>query len=63
MTDHKIETLTIHAGQQPDPTTNARITPIYQTASYVFNDAEHAANNQFTPCCSRAKSAVLVIDL
>ena len=44
MTDHKLETLTIHAGQQPDPTTNARITPIYQTASYVFNDAEHAAN-------------------
>ena len=44
MTDKKIETLTIHAGQQPDPTTNARITPIYQTASYVFNDAEHAAN-------------------
>lgn len=44
MTDHKIETLTIHAGQAPDPTTNARITPIYQTASYVFNDAEHAAN-------------------
>ncbi len=44
MTDHRIETLTIHAGQQPDPTTNARITPIYQTASYVFNDAEHAAN-------------------
>jgi len=44
MTDHKIETLTIHAGQEPDPTTNARITPIYQTASYVFNDAEHAAN-------------------
>ena len=44
MTDKRIETLTIHAGQQPDPTTNARITPIYQTASYVFNDAEHAAN-------------------
>ncbi|MEL1249927.1 O-acetylhomoserine aminocarboxypropyltransferase [Aurantiacibacter gilvus] len=44
MTSQKIETLTIHAGQQPDPTTNARITPIYQTASYVFNDAEHAAN-------------------
>ncbi|OYX65999.1 MAG: O-acetylhomoserine aminocarboxypropyltransferase [Sphingomonadales bacterium 32-64-17] len=44
MTDHKLETLTIHAGQQPDPATNARITPIYQTASYVFNDAEHAAN-------------------
>jgi O-acetylhomoserine (thiol)-lyase len=44
MSQHKLETLTIHAGQQPDPTTNARITPIYQTASYVFNDAEHAAN-------------------
>ena len=44
MTDQKIETLTIHAGQVPDPTTNARITPIYQTASYVFDDAEHAAN-------------------
>ncbi len=39
-----IDTATIHAGQQPDPTTNARITPIYQTASYVFNDAEHASN-------------------
>ena len=44
MSAHKLETLTIHAGQEPDPTTNARITPIYQTASYVFNDAEHAAN-------------------
>ena len=44
MADHRIETLTIHAGQQPDPTTNARITPIYQTASYVFDSTEHAAN-------------------
>ena len=46
MTDQPmhLDTATIHAGQQPDPTTNARITPIYQTASYVFNDAEHAAN-------------------
>ncbi len=44
MSGQKIETLTIHAGQQPDPTTNARITPIYQTASYVFDSAEHAAN-------------------
>lgn len=33
----------IHAGQQPDPTTNARAVPIYQTSSYVFNNAEHAA--------------------
>ncbi|MCB2088928.1 MAG: O-acetylhomoserine aminocarboxypropyltransferase [Sphingomonadaceae bacterium] len=44
MTGQKIETLTIHAGCEPDPTTNARITPIYQTASYVFDSAEHAAN-------------------
>ncbi len=40
----KLETLTIHAGCETDPTTNARITPIYQTASYVFDSAEHAAN-------------------
>lgn len=38
------ESLAVHAGCAPDPTTNARITPIYQTASYVFNDADHAAN-------------------
>jgi len=38
------ETLAIHAGQQPDPATGARITPIYQTTSYVFRDSEHAAN-------------------
>ena len=36
-------TLAIHAGAQPDPATGARITPIYQTASYVFDSAEHAA--------------------
>ena len=34
----------LHAGQQPDPATNSRAVPIYQTTSYVFNDAEHAAN-------------------
>ena len=38
------ETLSVHAGTQPDPTTNARITPIYQTSSYVFDSPEHAAN-------------------
>jgi len=38
------ETLALHGGQQPDPTTNARAVPIYQTTSYVFNDADHAAN-------------------
>src|SRR6266446_2868998 len=36
-------TLAIHAGQSPDPTTNARAVPIYQTTSYVFNDTDHAA--------------------
>lgn len=42
MSKQKLETLAVHAGTQPDPTTKARITPIYQTASYVFDDAEHA---------------------
>jgi len=37
-------TLAVHAGAQPDPTTGARVTPIYQTASFVFNDADHAAS-------------------
>ena len=37
-------TLTLHAGQRPDPTTGARATPIYQTASYVFKSPEHAAS-------------------
>lgn len=40
----KFETLQIHAGQTPDPTTGSRAVPIYQTTSYVFNDIEHAAN-------------------
>lgn len=38
------ETLAIHSGAQPDPATGARITPIYQTTAYVFNDTEHAAS-------------------
>jgi len=37
------ETLALHAGQVPDPTTNARAVPIYATTSYVFDDAAHAA--------------------
>ena len=48
MTDHlettHLETMAVHAGTEPDPTTNARITPIYQTSSYVFNDVDHAAD-------------------
>ncbi|MEL6748546.1 MAG: PLP-dependent transferase, partial [Pseudomonadota bacterium] len=41
--DHKFATMAVHAGAKPDPTTGARITPIYQTTSYVFQDADHAA--------------------
>ena len=37
------ETLALHGGQDPDPATNARAVPIYQTTSYVFNDSDHAA--------------------
>src|SRR5258707_1861668 len=46
MTDRHpgFSTLAIHAGAQPDPTTGARATPIYQTTSFVFNDADHAAS-------------------
>ena len=40
----RFETKQIHTGAQPDPVTNARATPIYQTTSYVFNNADHAAN-------------------
>ncbi len=36
-------TLSIHAGAKPDPTTGARVTPIYQTTAYVFEDVDHAA--------------------
>jgi O-acetylhomoserine (thiol)-lyase len=40
----KFETKQVHSGAQPDPTTNARATPIYQTTSYVFKSSEHAQN-------------------
>jgi O-acetylhomoserine (thiol)-lyase len=42
--NYRFETLQIHAGQKPDPTTNSRAVPIYQTTSYVFNSADHGAN-------------------
>ena len=42
--DWKFETRQIHSGAQPDPTTNARATPIYQTTAYVFDSADHARN-------------------
>lgn len=46
MTDHTpgFATLAVHAGAQPDPTTGARATPIYQTTSFVFDDVDHAAS-------------------
>ncbi|MDX1591137.1 MAG: O-acetylhomoserine aminocarboxypropyltransferase/cysteine synthase [Balneolaceae bacterium] len=41
--NYKFETLQLHAGQEPDPTTGSRAVPIYQTTSYQFDDTEHAA--------------------
>ena len=40
----KLETLCLHGGQQPDPTTNACAVPIYRTSAFVFDSTEHAAN-------------------
>lgn len=42
--NYRLGTLALHAGQQKDPTTNARAVPIYATSSYLFNDTEQAAN-------------------
>lgn len=44
MTDAKFDTLAIHAGAAPDPTTGSRATPIHQTTSFVFDDVDHAAS-------------------
>src|SRR3954447_10577151 len=41
---YRPETVALHGGQSPDPTTNSRAVPIYQTTSYVFDDTEHAAD-------------------
>ena len=43
MAEYGFNTLSVHAGAQPDPATGARATPIYQTTSYVFESADHAA--------------------
>ena len=40
----KTETLCLHGGQEPDPTTFSRAVPIHRTSSFVFKDTEHAAN-------------------
>ncbi len=42
--NYSFDTLQLHAGQEADPSTGARAVPIYQTTSYLFKDAEHAAN-------------------
>lgn len=42
--NYKFETLQLHAGQEPDPTTGSRAVPIYQTTSYQFDDTDHAAS-------------------
>lgn len=42
--DHKFETLCLHAGQAPDPTTTSRGVAVHRTSSYVFKSTEHAAN-------------------
>jgi O-acetylhomoserine/O-acetylserine sulfhydrylase len=44
MSNFKFETLQLHAGQEPDASTNSRAVPIYQTTSYVFKNSQHAAN-------------------
>jgi O-acetylhomoserine/O-acetylserine sulfhydrylase-like pyridoxal-dependent enzyme len=46
MSEHQyqFDTLQLHAGQTPDPATNARAVPIYATSSYVFNDADHGGD-------------------
>ncbi|NLW08647.1 MAG: homocysteine synthase [Firmicutes bacterium] len=41
--NYRLETLAVHAGQEPDPATGARAVPIYQTTSYNFRDTDHAA--------------------
>ncbi len=43
MAEYGFNTLSVHAGAQPDPATGARATPIYQTTAFVFEDADHAA--------------------
>jgi O-acetylhomoserine (thiol)-lyase len=44
MSTKNLETIGLHAGQAPDPTTGSRAVPLYQTSSYVFKNSEHAAN-------------------
>jgi O-acetylhomoserine (thiol)-lyase len=44
LTEPRLETIAVHGGQTPDPTTRARAVPIYQTTSFVFDDTQHAAD-------------------
>ena len=41
--NYRLDTIAVHGGQEPDPTTNSRAVPIYQTTSYAFDDSDHAA--------------------
>ena len=47
--NYGLGTRALHAGQEPDPTTNSRAVPIYATTSYVFNDTDHAAPSLGSP--------------
>ena len=50
----KFETLQLHVGQEsPDPVTDARAVPIYQTSSFVFKNSAHAAATICPPLCAR----------
>ncbi|MEH2463943.1 PLP-dependent transferase [Nostoc sp.] len=55
---YRFETLQVHARQESAPGTNARAVPIYQTTSYVFDDADHGARSPsylyFCNCCTNA---------
>lgn len=59
------ETRAVHSGAAPDPSTGARITPIYQTSSYVFQDADHAASlfnlHQFGHIYSRLSNPTVAV--
>lgn len=44
MSNYRFETLQVHAGHEVDKDTNSRAVPLYQTTSYTFNDAQHAAD-------------------
>jgi len=58
---YRPETIALHGGQTPDPTTLSRAVPVYRTSSYVFKNTEHAAN-LFTPDLVRLSIGIEHID-